>query len=154
MPPARLSPMDWLSPAANVAQILSLLALIPLGLGAIRERLAQRGLDRLIDAFLALDKAQLESVSPIRIERGTPRALGALLGWKPGTVRLSWHRNEWSARLATIHDPQPSHPDDLQVRTDMMSASLLSCALAAATKDILGSYGAFAVAVWPRQTRA
>lgn len=97
-----------LATLANLAQIASLVALVPLGWGAARDLWNRRELRRLLTemaAVAALPGASLGD-KRFRCATGSRREAAALLGVKLGALRPKWDKGTLTVTLATLNDPE------------------------------------------------
>ncbi len=97
-----------LEAAANLAQIASLVALVPLGWGAARDMWHRRELRRLLDEMAAVAARPGASLSDkrFRCERRSRREAAALLGVKLGALRPKWDKGTLTVTLSTLNDPE------------------------------------------------
>ena len=97
-----------LGTAANWAQILSLLALTPLGWNAATDLWNRRELACLLDAMakVAAPANSTHRDRRVRCARGSRREAAALLGVKLGALRPKGDRGTLTVTLATLNDPE------------------------------------------------
>jgi len=98
--------MNWLTTAANVAQILSLLALLPLAWNAVVGGRARCGLAAVQDALIRMEPGAGVIVNGmahprgVPVERGSSREAGARLGMQIGVLKGKWQEGRLFVWLA------------------------------------------------------